>query len=206
MMGKGRNSNWKNRVQASLGFPALIFCCFALACSATQGSKTPSKGPLRLILNGGAVPTADVVVTQRMSLEAAPFDGIIFALQAGRVPFQNVAFSPAVLSADRRNLPLINSSHLTDNFLLIRGGVDATFDRFSDLHWTKAISNVRIIAQMAKLGQLKGIAFDPEAYANLGQKSLFDYRTYDSVLPENAPPALARQNQDLHCKWHREYD
>lgn len=138
--------------------------------------------PLRLILNGGAVPTANTVVANKASLEQSPFDGLIFALQAGRLAFLTTSFSASALAADKINLPLINSKRLTDNFLLIRGGVDTAFDRSSDAHWAIAQTNVRTFAQMAKLGNLKGIAFDPEAYVNLGQKSLFDYRTYDQGL------------------------
>lgn len=134
----------------------------------------------RLIHISGQVPTLAQVIASRSTLEQAPFDGLVCALQAGRVAFRTAAYSSSSLDADRANAPLVNSAKLTDNFLLMRGGAESGFDRLSDTHWATAIQNVRAFAQVAKLGNFKGIAFDPEAYPSLGQSSLFDYRTYDS--------------------------
>ncbi|BDU75916.1 Ig domain-containing protein [Mesoterricola sediminis] len=134
----------------------------------------------RLLLIQGVPPTSDVVLAKRANLEAAPFDGLVFALKAGRVVFRTTAYTASSLAADTVNVPQINSAKLTTNYLLMRGGLDAGFDPFSDAHWTTALANVTAFAQQAKAGGLAGVAFDPEAYPNQGQTSFFDYRAYDA--------------------------
>jgi PKD repeat protein len=142
----------------------------------------PVGSPLRLLYISGMVPTSVDVLAKRALIEQSPFDGLVFALKAGRLVFQTSSYSDSALATDTINLPQINSTRLTDNFLLMRGGVDSAFDPFSDAHWAIALANVQTFARMSKLGNLKGIAFDPEAYTNLGQKSLFDYSAYDSSV------------------------
>ncbi|HLO65413.1 MAG TPA: putative Ig domain-containing protein [Holophaga sp.] len=135
----------------------------------------------RLLLIQGVPPTSDVVLAKRANLEASPFDGLVFAPKAGRLVFRTTAYTASSLAADAAAIPQINSARLTDNFLLMRGGLDTGFDPFSDAHWTTALANVTAFAQLAKAGNLAGIAFDPEGYTNLGQTSFFDYRAYDQT-------------------------
>ena len=134
----------------------------------------------RLLQCSEAVPTTAAVVRDLANLALSPYDGLILALMAGRVALSTTPYNTGLLADDAVNLPKINSTQLTDNFLLVRGGADAGFDRFSDADWVQALANLTTTAQYARLGHLKGLAFDPEAYASEGQTSLFDYRTYDS--------------------------
>lgn len=147
-----------------------------------SSSSTPTQtSELRYLQVSGTAPNSQYVVDNKAKLEEAPFNGTVLALMSGRIIFHPTALfsspSPAYwFAADQANLPNINSSILTDNFLLMRGNADASFDPFSDTHWATASANIRTVAQMAKLGQLKGVAFDPEGYTP--GRNIFTYATY----------------------------
>jgi hypothetical protein len=145
----------------------------------TDAVLTASK--YRLLNLAQLPPYPDEVVAKRAQLEQSPFDGTLVILRSGHTPFQTTPY--AIQGVDTSNIPLVNSSKLSDNFLLMRGETDADsvppFDRFSDAHWAIGLGNVREIAKLAKQGNFKGIAFDPESYDHYN--SLFDYRKYDST-------------------------
>lgn len=131
-----------------------------------------------LIQISGNIPTTATVSTYKSNIEASPYDGVVLALQAGRVVFQSATYSSSALTADKNLLPSINSGKLSENFLLMRGEAESTFDMFNDSHWATAEANIRTFAQMAKLGNFKGIAFDPESYS--GFINPFYYPSYNS--------------------------
>lgn len=171
-------------------FLALTLTLLAVACGGGGSSSVNSvivnpppvvDSGLRLVQVSQTVPTTDTVVARKANLEKAPYQGTMVALNAGRIVFQLTTYSDASLAGDRANLPTINSTTLTDNFLLMRGGATTSFDLFDDAQWAAAESNIRTFAQMAKLGSLAGIAFDPEGYPP-ETKNLFTYTNYDSAL------------------------
>ncbi len=131
----------------------------------------------RMIQLSTPVITTDQFVADKANLEASPFDGFVFALKAGRTVFQASAYDSTAFAPDLVLLPSINSPKLKENFLLMRGEMESTFDPFDDAQWTVADGNIRAFASAAKAGSLAGIVFDPEAYS--GYKGLFAYGSYD---------------------------
>ncbi len=167
-------ANLRTLICAGLG--ALLLGCGG---GSAPDSALPFDDGKRVIQVSGTLPTSDQVVAARANLEAAPFDGVVFALKAGRTVFQSAGYTPAGLAADLALLPQVNTSKLRENFLLVRGEMEPTFDPFSDAQWAVAMANLQAFADAARTGHLAGLAFDPEAYA--GYRSLFDYRNYDSA-------------------------
>jgi len=161
---------------------ALLLALLFIHCGgggSTQTTSVPVDSGLRYLQVSASVPNSRVVMANKSQIEQAPYNGIILALLSGRLVFQPSTLFTANatwLDEDRTNMPQINSSALTDNFLLMRGSADASFDPFNDTHWATAEANIRTVATMAKLGSLKGVAFDPEGYSP--GKNIFTYSNY----------------------------
>jgi hypothetical protein len=171
----------------------------AAGCRGTVSPSADSQTGKRLIQMSGAIPILDVAVANRAALEQGPYDGTFVALKAGRRVFLRTErltdpASANALKDDEANISKVNSAKLTDNFLVIRGGAQAAansdgtfdpatdFDPFDDGQWQVADDNIRTIARIAKLGALKGIAFDTDSYTG---NSLFSYTTASSTTPQH---------------------
>lgn len=130
--------------------------------------------PKKLIATGWDAPDTTRFRANLEQMEKTPFDGIVLHVtgkdDAGRVvqaysTFSNVPWKKEWFQDSIDDLKAIRSRKLTDNF--IRTGANpGDVDWFDDEGWKQVIDHMRIVAQIAKEGQLKGILFDPEPYTN----------------------------------------
>jgi len=116
-------------------------------------------------------------------MEQTPFDGVIIGATGKndegktvqvRAAFSNVPWKAEWFQNSINDLKAIHSEKLTDNFIQV-GANPGNVDWFDDAGWKQIADHMRIAAQIAKAGHLKGILFDPEAYTKPYRQ--FDYST-----------------------------
>jgi hypothetical protein len=125
----------------------------------------------KLIEYGWDVPTPAQMREQLESMEKRPFDGLIFRLEAGHNAFVTKSLEPAKFAEDERILRSLTFTRFRDNFVLIWGSPPADFDWFDDAQWRAIEANAQLLVQVAQVGRVRGICFDPEPY----DFSLWDY-------------------------------
>lgn len=117
----------------------------------------------KLIEFGWDRPLPSYVVGHISVMEQLPFDGTvmnipkIYKVMAGR------QWSKADAPIEFAALPKIKWNKFTDNFILLN--MSGTIDWYNNRDWAIVLSNVKLIAEAARLGNCRGILFDAEPYA-----------------------------------------
>ncbi len=119
----------------------------------------------KLIEYGWDAPTPDFVRQHIQEMEQRPFDGVMLKLNAGKEVFHKTPYPDTAFDRDRRDLNATKSTKLTDNFVVMWSGMDKEWDWFNNDDWAAAAKNITNFAKTAKIGRLRGIAFDSEAYS-----------------------------------------
>ncbi len=104
-------------------------------------------------------------------MEKRPFDGVIFRLNGGHNAFVTNRLETGKFTEDAHILRQLRFERFTDNFVLIWGSPPAGFDWFSDQQWSAIEANAKLLVEVARNGNIRGICFDPEPY----EYSLWDY-------------------------------
>lgn len=106
-------------------------------------------------------------------MEKTPFDGVIIGVTGkndegktvqARAAFTDTPWKKAWFQSSIDDLKAIHSKRLTDNLIQV-GANPGNVDWFDDAGWKQIVDHMRIVAEIAKEGHLKGILFDPEAYS-----------------------------------------
>jgi len=114
-------------------------------------------------------------------MEKTPFDGVIIGVTGkndegktvqARATFSNISWKKTWFESSIDDLKAIHSKKLTDNLIQV-GANPGNVDWFDDAGWKQIVDHMRIVAEIAKEGHLKGILFDPEAYTKPYRQ--FDY-------------------------------
>ena len=159
---------------------------------------TPAKtvaSAKKLIEFGWDEPGTGFLRSHRAELEATPFDGCVFHVEARTAQGAPVnftwlcwgrrRFSPEELKAARDDLESIGETRFRHNFLRFNMA-PADLDWFDD--HAAVMNNARLAAQLARAGHCRGILLDTEQY----EGKLFDYakqrdskqRTWDDYAAE----------------------
>jgi len=152
-----------------LCFSLVVYWILApgLIASAAQVSDHPKK----LIEYGWDVPTPAQIQQEVKQMEKRPFDGVIFRLNGGHNAFVTNRLETGKFTEDAHILRQLRFERFTDNFVLIWGSPPAGFDWFSDQQWSAIEANAKLLVEVARNGNIRGICFDPEPY----EYSLWDY-------------------------------
>jgi len=139
--------------------------------SQAHAYEMPSK---KLIEAGWERPDASDLLKYQKEIEKSPYDGIVLMLLAkddtnSTIPLQTRVFDPAPLKlswfeTDIKQLKSFHSDKLTDNFVRVSVSRN-TPDWFDDAGWKRVVENWKVVATVAREGNLKGVCFDPEMYS-----------------------------------------
>jgi hypothetical protein len=94
----------------------------------------------------------------------SPFDGMSVNPTAFNTVFTIKPIAASVIAEDLKTLTKIDRSKLANSYLVVLSAADQNFDWSNDTHWKSAISNIKLVAKLAKTGGFKGIVFDMEPY------------------------------------------
>jgi hypothetical protein len=127
-----------------------------------------ASGPTKLISWGWNSPTAEYVNNNLISMEGRPFDGVVPATVVthgyyfGALALTTIPFTRADVQSDIDNLKTASSSNvLTQNFYQLYVALsNEPPDWFDD--WTTPLNNIRLMAQIMKEAELKGVLIDTE--------------------------------------------
>jgi hypothetical protein len=107
-------------------------------------------------------------------LEASIFDGISTSASQYNEIFRATAYPITIVNDDKEYLDQLDNVNLLQNsYLQVHSKTDDVFDWNNENHWTNTLTNIRLLVQLAKYGQFRGIVFDMEPYG----KSPWDYST-----------------------------
>lgn len=183
---------------------AVLLAVLAVGVAAAQPGRLPARK--KLIEYGWDVPVPSFVAANIGEMEKRPFDGLILRPEGkghGNV-LSGGKWNPADYRADIEAMKAIKWGKFRHNFVMMYSA--STQDWFSDADWEAVLSNVTIMAQIAKAGGCN-LAFDAEPYGtnpwlysqqkHAQQKSYAEYaakahqrgkqfiETIGAVLPRN---------------------
>lgn len=143
-----------------------LVCLFVLLlCLAGVALAQPGRLPARkkLIEYGWDVPVPAFVAQNISAMEKRPFDGVIMrpAGKGGGNIFAGGKWNPADYAADMDAMKGIKWGSFRDNWLMMYSASE--MDWFSDADWDAVLSNVTLMAKLAKEGRCS-LAFDAEPY------------------------------------------
>lgn len=118
----------------------------------------------KLIEYGWDVPTPAQMRDMLGTMEARPFDGIIFRLSGGMNAFETKPLDPAKFAEDAAILKQLRFNRFTHNFVIIWGSPHSEWDWFNDEQWKAVEQNAQLLVKTGMAGHIKGICFDPEPY------------------------------------------
>ncbi len=118
----------------------------------------------KLLEYGWDVPYPDYVRANIAKMEEKPFDGLVFRLKNYHFLFDRKAWTAADLQPQMDDLKATQWRRFTDNFLTLYSANDAKVSWFDDAQWTTIESNMRLLAEAARVGRCVGICFDAEPY------------------------------------------
>jgi len=157
---------------------SLCLSFFALAQTASPIRK-------KLIAAGWDRPGADTFRKNIKIMEKTPYDGVILTVDgrddnnkyvsASRDNFADKPLKKEWFQKAINDLKAVHSSKLTDNFIQT-SATPGDVDWFDDAGWKVIIENYRIIAEIAKEGNLKGILFDAEPYAKFYRQFTYAFQ------------------------------
>jgi hypothetical protein len=118
----------------------------------------------KLIEFGWDRPTPDFIRQNAGRIDSSPFDGLVATLHVGAKIFTHQPYPALEFERDRTDLAAARLSRVTENFLLVWGTTETTWDWFSDADWQAAMVNLRNFARTARDGRCRGLFFDTEPY------------------------------------------
>lgn len=139
----------------------LVLAAFAVVAVTAQPGRLPATK--KLIEYGWDVPNPDFVAANITEMEKRPFDGLILrpkASPSGQV-FAGGKWKAETFEADMAALKSVKWGKFKHNFLIMYAASEQ--DWFSDEDWANVLSNVNLMAQLAKAGRCD-LAFDAEPY------------------------------------------
>jgi hypothetical protein len=111
-------------------------------------------------------------------LKTSIFDGISVSASQYNEIFRATAYPNTIINDDKDYLDQLDNVNLLQNsYLQVHSRTDDVFDWNNENHWTNTLSNMRLLVQLAKYGQFRGIVFDMEPYG----KSPWDYSTQSAA-------------------------
>lgn len=138
----------------------LILLMVLLLCSQYVLAQTKTK---KLIEFGWDRPKPSYVVDHLSTMEQLPFDGITMSIPKIFKVMDGHQWSKADATEEFTALPKIQWKKFTENFLLLN--MSGTVDWYNDYDWDIVVSNIKLIAEAARLGHCRGILLDAEPYA-----------------------------------------
>ncbi len=143
--------------------PRTLAVVAALLVGSGLAAADPSEPAVKLVEFGWDVPDPAYAAAHVRAMEERPFDGVILRLAGvdGKV-FGGRRWRAADVEADLAALRRTEWRRFHDNFLLVHAASGVDWLRDADFRGVAA--NVRLLARTARLGGLKGLAFDPEPY------------------------------------------
>lgn len=117
----------------------------------------------KLIEFGWDRPKPSYVLDHLSAIEKLPFNGITMSIPPINKVMSGRRWSKADAAAEFAALPDIRWKKLTDNFVLLN--LAGTVDWFNDEDWDIVVSNIKLLAEAARLGNCRGILLDAEPYA-----------------------------------------
>lgn len=147
----------------------LTFAAMFLAGGVALAQPLPQK---KLIELGWDKPDTASLRKNLKEMEKSPFDGVIIGVTGKqengdsvsvRNTFNNVPWKKEWFAQSVADLKAISPTKLTHNFIQVCT-YPGNVDWFNDAGWKNVVDHWRIAAWIAKEGNLKGIAFDPEPY------------------------------------------
>jgi hypothetical protein len=154
----------ENYIRSSM-LPIILFGISGIL-SAQIIYQSPEK---KLVEFGWASPTTLQYINNIDLYESGPFDGISVKLSkdvGGGNIFMIDNWKQITEQAKLNELEMVKTigekATLEDNFLVLYGA--SQMDWFSDQHWKEAESYIRYAANLARIGNFKGIIWDPEPY------------------------------------------
>ena len=103
----------------------------------------------KLIEYGWDVPTPAQMRDMLGTMEARPFDGIIFRLSGGMNAFETKPLDPAKCAEDAAILKQLRFNRFTHNFVIIWGSPHSEWVWFNDEQWKAVEQNAQ---QLVKTG------------------------------------------------------
>ena len=179
--------------------PLLILTAMLAAWAAPSASG--NAGTRRFIATGPDNPTPASFRSGLAEFEKLPFDGAVIRplrrLADGTALPADLAFSrepwqPAEIEAMVADLKETKPARARDNFLAVQAQ-PGDVDWFDDTGWRETVDHWRLLARSAKLGGLRGLAFDPVPAGSRG--TLFHYPS-QSRRPEKDFAAYAKIARD----------
>lgn len=161
---------------------ALIFILAAASWTAGEPLWAQlSPGGRRFIAAGPDNPTAASFRRQLVEFEKLPFDGAVIrptrqladgTLEPAEVVFSRHPWQPAEIDAMVADLKEVKPTRAREIFLAVQAR-PGDVDWFDETGWRETVDHWRLLARAAKLGGLRGLAFDlaPDGVAG----PLFDY-------------------------------
>jgi hypothetical protein len=132
------------------------------------------------------------------------FDGISIGADNYIEIFRATAFHENVHDGDKATLRKLDRTLFKNSYILVHSKTDGVFDWANDQHWQAAMTNMRLLVNLAKFGGFKGIVFDMEPYG----KNPWDYGTQPAAsrlsYPEMAS-LLRRRGADMMRMMQTEY-
>ena len=166
---------------------------FCTSVCAVEKEVESNPSPKVLIATGWDSPDAEVFASSVSDFERGPFDGTVIRpsreLGDGKRLGAFFAFSKEHWEfSDFANmlgeLAKAQPRSCTENFLLLCAN-PGDVDWFDDAGWGEIVGHWRLLARVARIGKLKGIAYDPEAYTppwepfNYAKQSRYGFHSFE---------------------------
>lgn len=120
----------------------------------------------RLIELGWDSPSPAHIKANIVTMEQRPFSGTAARLSVGQNIFNKTAYPDSAFTQDRSDLATTIFTKLTDNFVSVWSASENGWSWFDDNDWAAAQANAVNFTKTAKVGNFKGLFFDPEPYGN----------------------------------------
>lgn len=166
--------------------PFFLLVLAAVAALSTPGPAQASTAQRRLIATGRDNPTPAEFKAHLAAFEKLPFDGTVIRPTRQRADgttapaefaFSRDPWQPAEIEAMVLDLKETKPPRARENFLAVLAQ-PGDVDWFDDTGWRETVDHWRLLARAAKLGGLRGLAFDarPPATTATTARRLFSYQ------------------------------
>lgn len=135
--------------------------------------RSPDK---KLIEYGWDVPDTEFISYHISEMETKPFDGVCFKISDEvSMAFERRPWSEAEMRMG--TMASIPWRKFTDNFLILWVQGPEPMSWYDEAHWKIIEGNMRLISKTVRVGQVKGVFFDPEFYFTDKTHSPWVYNT-----------------------------
>ena len=157
--------------------------CFLVCMLSSSPGDTQPRPQKKLIEYGWDVPSPEFIRDNIRTMEARPFDGIMFRTNGHNHAFDTGTWKESDIRAELDVLSAIEWETFTDNFLMLYAANRWDMDFFNDNHWQAITNNLALISIMVKAGRCVGVCFDTEPYGKNPWNYPGDYgpRSFDEV-------------------------